>query len=132
VKNSDGVFESKIKRVIIYLLPRNKFFKVAFVFGQKASEKILESNISDNTKAELFAAKVHAEGRGIRIEVRDRSNLKDIEKLIKIKIDHGHLNKKAVMGFPSITAFLLSLFNSNNKSKLVTELYFSSHSFIPP
>lgn len=67
------------KRVIIYLLPRDKLFKVAFVFGQKASEKILESNISDNIKAELLAAKVYAEGRGIRIEVRDISNLKDIE-----------------------------------------------------
>lgn len=76
------------KRVIIYLLPRDKFFKVAFVFGQKASEKILESNISDNIKAELLAARGYAEGRGIRIEVRDISNLKDIEKLIKIKIDH--------------------------------------------
>lgn len=76
------------KRVIIYLLPRDKLFKVAFVFGQKASEKILESNISDNIKAELLAAKVYAEGRGIRIEVTDISNLKDIEKLIKIKIDH--------------------------------------------
>ncbi|MDQ0594999.1 hypothetical protein QFZ37_003368 [Chryseobacterium ginsenosidimutans] len=76
------------KRVIIYLLPRDKFFKVAFVFGQKASEKILESNISDHIKTELSAAKVYAEGRGITIEVKDISNLKDIEKLIKIKIDH--------------------------------------------
>ncbi|HJY12820.1 MAG TPA: DUF3788 family protein, partial [Flavobacterium sp.] len=65
-----------------------KFFKAAFVFGQKATEKILESNISDKIKAGLLAAKAYTEGRGIRIEVRDRSNFKDIEKLIKIKIDH--------------------------------------------
>ncbi|ALR31014.1 hypothetical protein ATE47_10960 [Chryseobacterium sp. IHB B 17019] len=76
------------KRVIIYLLPREKFFKAAFVFGQKAIEKILESNISESIKTELINAKIHAEGRGIRIEVRDRSHLKDIEKLIEIKIAH--------------------------------------------
>jgi hypothetical protein len=34
------------KRAIIYLLPRDKYFKVAFVFGQKATDIILESNIS--------------------------------------------------------------------------------------
>ncbi|WP_407934751.1 DUF3788 family protein [Chryseobacterium sp. CCNWLW53] len=44
--------------------------------------------MSDHIKAELLAAKVYEEGRGIRIEVRDRSNFKDIKKLIKIKIDH--------------------------------------------
>lgn len=74
------------KRVILYLLPRDKFFKTAFVFGQKATEQILESTISEVIKKELMAAKVYAEGRGIRIEVRDKSNLKDIKELIKIKI----------------------------------------------
>ena len=74
------------KRVIIYLLPRENFFKTAFVFGQKATEKILESDISEAIKTELKATKVYAEGRGIRIEVRDNSNCIDIQKLIKIKI----------------------------------------------
>ncbi len=75
------------KRVLIYLLPRDKFFKVAFVFGQKAMDSILESDISESIVNELKLAKVYAEGRGIRIEVRDRSILNDIEKLINIKID---------------------------------------------
>lgn len=74
------------KRVIIYLLPRDNFFKTAFVFGQKATEQILESTISEVIKTELRAAKIYAEGRGIRIEVRDKSNLNDIQELIKIKI----------------------------------------------
>jgi len=67
---------------------REKFFKAAFVFGQKATEKILESTISDSIKTELIAAKAYAEGRGIRIEVRDQLHCKDIEKLIEIKIAH--------------------------------------------
>lgn len=74
------------KRVLLYLLPRENFFKVAFVFGQKATEQILASDISEDIKAELNAAKVYAEGRGIRIEVRDKSMMEDIRKLIKIKI----------------------------------------------
>jgi hypothetical protein len=74
------------KRVLIYLLPRDKFFKVAFVFGQKATDQILESTISEDIKKELMAAKVYAEGRGIRIDIKDNSNIKDIYQLIKIKI----------------------------------------------
>lgn len=73
------------KRVLIYLLPRDKFFKVAFVFGQKATDEILNSKISDDIKNELKSAKVYAEGRGIRIEVKNKMVINDIKKLITIK-----------------------------------------------
>ncbi len=76
------------KRVIIYLLPRDHFFRVAFVFGAKAMDQIIESDIAESIKKELLAAKQYAEGRGIRIEVKDPSNLEDIKKLIKIKISN--------------------------------------------
>ncbi|UPT71144.1 MAG: DUF3788 domain-containing protein [Flavobacterium sp. JAD_PAG50586_2] len=74
------------KRVILYLLPRDKYFKAALVFGQKAVGQILDSSISETIKTDLMAAKAYAEGRGIRIEVRDASNLEDIKKLIQFKI----------------------------------------------
>jgi len=74
------------KRAIIYLLPRDKYFKVAFVFGQKATDKILSSEISPEIKSELKKAKVYAEGRGIRIDVVDNTNIASIKKLIEIKL----------------------------------------------
>ncbi len=74
------------KRVLLYLLPRDQFFKAAFVFGQKAFDQIMESRISETIKTELKEAKKYAEGRGIRIEVKDTSNLQDLEQLIRIKI----------------------------------------------
>ena len=74
------------KRAIIYLLPRDKRFMVAFNFGQKAFEKIMDSNVSQEIKHSLESAKVYAEGRGIRIEVKNQKLLKDIGQLIDIKL----------------------------------------------
>ncbi len=74
------------RRVLIYLLPRDRFFKGALVFGKKAVDQIVESTISAAIKAELMAAKQFAEGRGIRIEIKDASAIEDIKELIKIKI----------------------------------------------
>ncbi len=74
------------RRVIIYLLPRDQYFKVAFVFGQKATERILEGKFDEEIKAELQAAKVYAEGRGLRIHVRDKAKISDIFGLINVKI----------------------------------------------
>lgn len=74
------------KRAIIYLLPREKQFMVAFNFGQKDFEKIMDSKISEQIKHGLESAKVYAEGRGIRIEVKNQKPLKDISHLIDIKL----------------------------------------------
>lgn len=76
------------KRVLIYLLPRDQFFKTAFVFGEKALAQIFESDVSDTIKTELYDAKKYAEGKGIRIEVRNLSDMKDIQKLVIFKISN--------------------------------------------
>ena len=76
------------KRAIIYLLPRDGYFKAAFVFGQKATDAILLSPVSETIKTELMSARVYAEGRGIRIEVRNEECMKDIRELIDIKIKY--------------------------------------------
>ena len=68
------------KRAIIYLQPRDKFFKVSFAFGQKATDTILESDISLEIKNDLKQAKVYKEGWGIQIEVTNEEILNDIEK----------------------------------------------------
>ena len=74
------------KRTIIYLLPREGFFKVALVFGQNATTEVLKSKIATDIKTELESARVYAEGRGIRIEVKDEKIENDIKELINIKI----------------------------------------------
>jgi hypothetical protein len=76
------------KRAIIYLLPRDKYFLVAFVFGEKATKDALESNIASEIKHTIESAKVYAEGRGFRIEVRNPTSVEDIKKLIDIKLKY--------------------------------------------
>lgn len=74
------------KRAIIYLLPRDKFFLVAFVFGEKATKVALDSNIDSGIKTIIETARVYAEGRGFRIEVRNKAIVDDVKKLIDIKV----------------------------------------------
>lgn len=76
------------KRNIIYFLPRDGYFKVAFVFGQKAMIKIMEANLPDFIKRELSDARVYAEGRGIRIDIYDANIFDDIKTLIQIKVEN--------------------------------------------
>jgi hypothetical protein len=74
------------KRTIIYFLPRDGFFKVAFVFGQKAVDKIVESHVKAEIIKDLQEARVYAEGRGIRIAIKDSTLINDVKELIEIKL----------------------------------------------
>ena len=75
------------KRNIIYFLPHNDYFQVALVFGQKAVDAVMKSTVNESVKSELQRAKVYAEGRGIRIDVKDTEVLQDIKTLVQIKLD---------------------------------------------
>jgi hypothetical protein len=74
------------KRVIIYFIPQQGVFSVAFVFGNKAFSEIMQSNISPAIKDSLSSAKVYAEGRGLRIDVNSDDILPGIIQLVDFKL----------------------------------------------
>lgn len=76
------------KRVVVYLTPCDGYFKFSILFCEKATAEALNSNISKETKINIESSKVYAEGRGIRIDVKDSKPIKDIKKLIVIKLQH--------------------------------------------
>ena len=76
------------KRNIIYFIPLDSFFKVAFVFGPKAYEKVLESNVKKSIKKDLAEARVYVEGRGVRFDVKSEEILNDIISLIQNKLEN--------------------------------------------
>ena len=56
------------------------------IFGQKATDQILDSEISGTIKKELLSSKVYAEGRVVRMEIHNNTFINDIKRLIEIKI----------------------------------------------
>ncbi len=74
------------KSVIIYLIPCQDYFKASFVLGKKACETVAVSSISEGIKKIVDNAKLYAEGKGFRIDVKNAGVLADIKQLIDIKL----------------------------------------------
>ena len=74
------------KRNVLFVVPCNKYFRTAFTFGDKATDKIFNSELPEMIKKDLFETKKYAEGRTIQIEVRNETDLNNILKLIQIKL----------------------------------------------
>ncbi|MFC2134683.1 DUF3788 family protein [Bacteroidota bacterium] len=76
------------KRNLFFLIPYKSYFKIVFVFGDKAVKEIEKSSVSENLITELLNAKKYAEGRGLPIDVNSGKYISDIKKMIKIKISN--------------------------------------------
>lgn len=76
------------KRNLFFLIPYESYFKIVFVFGDRAVREIEKSDISEKLIKSVLNARKYAEGRGLAIEVKGDEFISDIKRLIKIKINH--------------------------------------------
>ena len=74
------------KRNLFFMAPYEKFFRIAFVFGDKAVAAIELSDLPKTLIRELVEAKRYVEGRGLRLDVKGRGVVKDIVKLVEFKV----------------------------------------------
>jgi len=76
------------KRNLFFFTPLAGYFRIAFVFGDRAVAAAEKSDLPGNVKGELRNAQKFAEGRGIRVEVKSRQDVENVKKLIAIKVAH--------------------------------------------
>ena len=76
------------KRNLLFIIPSQSYFTVVLIFGDRAVDKILESEIKEKLKEKIKSAKKYLEGRGISIEIKDDVYLEDLKKLIEIKLQN--------------------------------------------
>ncbi len=74
------------KRNLFFLMPHKGYFKIAFVFSEKAVAAVEKSDLPDSIKKNLAGARKYAEGRGIRLDVKRPLDADNVIKLIEVKI----------------------------------------------
>lgn len=74
------------ERTIVYLAPSRGYFLASFALGQKAVAAALASKISSSVKTIIENGKQYAEGRAVRLEVKNARILGAVKKLIEFKM----------------------------------------------
>jgi hypothetical protein len=76
------------KRTILYLIPGQDRFTVSFALGGKAVAAAEESTLPTPILDAIRGARQYAEGRGVWVEVKRRTDVEAIKTLIEIKMTH--------------------------------------------
>jgi hypothetical protein len=74
------------RRNLFFFTPLEGYFRVTFVFGDKAATAVEKSNLRAAIKKDLRDARRYVEGRALRIEVKRQKDVASIKKLVDIKI----------------------------------------------
>ena len=75
------------KRNLFFMMPHSGYFRITFVFGDKAVSKVEKSNLPGDSIETLLNAKKYMEGRGLTVEVKNAKDLKNVETLVAIKLN---------------------------------------------
>ena len=73
-------------RTILYMTPCEGYFLASFALGEKAVNAAHEDDLPANVLKSIDNAKKYAEGRGVRLEVRNGKDVRNVEKLAAIKM----------------------------------------------
>lgn len=75
-------------RIILYMTPRDDHFLVSFALGEKAVAAARVSKLPRTVLKAIESAPKYAEGRGVRLEVRQAREVSAIATLAEIKSKH--------------------------------------------
>ncbi len=74
------------KRNLFFFKPLPGAFAVTYIFGDRATGAVLNSDLPKAIRDELDAARKFAEGRGLRLIIRTPGDLEVAERLLNIKL----------------------------------------------
>jgi hypothetical protein len=74
------------KRTVLYMTPCKGHFLVGFALGEKAVKAARGGALPDSVLAVIDGAKKYAEGRAVRLEIRNKKDLENAKKLSSIKM----------------------------------------------
>lgn len=76
------------KRNLFFITVYPGEFMISFVYGDKAVDKVQQSNISTGLKMDLLNARKYAEGRGLSLRISNIDQLSEVQELIRIKVNN--------------------------------------------
>jgi hypothetical protein len=74
------------KRTVMYMTPCEGYFLASFALGEKAVKAAHDSDMPASVMDVIYNAKKYAEGRGVRLAIRNAEDVRNVEKLAVIKM----------------------------------------------
>lgn len=76
------------KRTLFYLLPKDGWFRLTFVFGERAVLAAAAVALPEPVLMALQQARAYAEGRSVAMDIKSAADLDTFQKLLQLKLEN--------------------------------------------
>ena len=77
----------KSKRTLFYMMPKDAFFQITFVYGEHAVEAAKSAGLPEQVLTDLLQAKVYVEGRSVSIAITSIADIDIVKKMLQLKLE---------------------------------------------
>ena len=78
----------KNKRTLFYMMPKDGWFKLIFVYGERAVEAAKLAGLPEQVLSDLLQAKAYVEGRSVSVNVNSEADMATAQKLLQLKLEY--------------------------------------------
>ena len=78
----------KKKRTLFYMIPKDGWFELIFVYGERAVEAAKSAELPEQVLNDLLQAKAYVEGRSFSVKVISDADTNVAQKLLQIKLEY--------------------------------------------
>ena len=78
----------KGKRTLFYLMPKDGWFQMIFVYGERAVEAAQSFGLPEKVLNDLEQATAYVEGRSVTIDITSNADIDIVEKMLQLKLEH--------------------------------------------
>lgn len=77
-----------VKKTVVNLVPCRGYFVASLALSEKACEAAPRSGLTESVRDIVRQAPKYPEGRGVRLEIRSKKDLADVQKLASIRMNN--------------------------------------------
>ena len=78
----------KGKRTLFYLMPKDGFFQMTFVYGERAVEAAKSFELPEKVLGNIEQATAHIEGRSVAIDITSNADINTVKKMLQLKMEY--------------------------------------------
>ena len=78
----------KGKRTLFYMMPKDGWFQMTFVYGERAVEAARLFELPEKVLYDLKQATAHVEGRSVAVEIISDKDIDVVEKMLQLKTEY--------------------------------------------
>ena len=78
----------KGKRTLFYLMPKDAWFQMTFVYGERAVEAAQSFELPEKVLNDIQQATAYVEGRSVTIDITSNADIDIVEKMLQLKLEY--------------------------------------------